>query len=93
MHKVFLVVPTGVNVHVDEGVVRNLDLVNLRIFLGHDNVHLRDIQDRQQVAQLPFLALSILQPVGSLEGSTHFGVLSKSGTMQEFLERRLQWNL
>jgi hypothetical protein len=30
--KVFLVVLTGVNVHVDVGIVRKLHLVNLRIF-------------------------------------------------------------
>jgi hypothetical protein len=67
-------------VHVDVGIIRKLDLVNLRIFPGHDNVHLRYVWDRQLVAQLPFLALSILQPVGGLEGSTHFGVLPESGT-------------
>jgi hypothetical protein len=43
--------------------------------------------------QLPFLALSVLQPVRRLEGGTHFGVLPESGTLQEFLERRLWQNL
>ncbi len=80
MHKVFLVVPTGVNLHVEVGIVRKLDLVNLRIFLGHDDVCLRYIRDGRPVVQLPFLTLSILQPIGRLEGSTHFGVLPEFGT-------------
>ncbi len=92
MHKVFLVVSTRVNVHFDVGIVRKLDLQNLRIFLGCDNVRLKYVRDRQPVAQLPFLALRILQPVGRLEGSTHFGALPESSTEQEFLERRLWWD-
>ncbi len=82
--KVFLGVNMGVNRHVEVGIVRKLDL--------HDNVYLRYIWDGWLVAQLPFLALSIIQPAGSLEGGTHFGVLPDSRTMQEFLERRLQRN-
>ncbi len=80
MRKVFLGVPNGVNVHVDVGIIRKLDLENLRIFLGCDDVSLRYVWDGRPVAQLPFLALSILQPVGRLEGSTHFGILPESGT-------------
>ncbi len=72
MHKVVLVVPMGVNVQVDVGFVRKLDFVNLRIFLGRGNVHLRYVWDGWPVTQLPFLALSILQPVRRLEGSYHF---------------------
>ena len=66
--------------HVDVGIIRKLNLVNLRIFLGHDNVHFRYVRDRLPVAQLPFLALSILQPVRRLEDSTHFDVLPESST-------------
>jgi hypothetical protein len=73
--------------------VRKLDLQGLRFFLGRDNVYLRHVRDGQPVAQLPFLALSILQPVARLEGGTHFVVLPESGTKQEFLERRLWRNL
>ncbi len=80
MGKVFLVVPMGVNVHVDVGIVRELKLVNLGIFLGHDDVHHRYVRDRRPVTQLPFPAVSILQPIGRLEGSAHFGVLTESGT-------------
>jgi hypothetical protein len=61
----------------------------MRFFLGPDDIHLSYVQDGRPVAQLPFLALRILQPVGRLEGSTHFVVLLESGTEQEFLERRL----
>ncbi len=89
VHKVLLGVTTGVNVHVDVGIVGKLNLVNLRIFLGRDDVHLRYVRDGQLVAQQPFLALSILQPVWRLEGSIHFGVLQESGTQLVFLERRL----
>ncbi len=87
--KVFLVVPTGVNKHVEVGLVRKFDFQGLRFFLGRDNVYLRHVLDGRPVAQLPFLALSIIQPTGSLEGDTHFGVLPESGTKQKFLERRL----
>ncbi len=80
MHKVFLVVPTGVNVHVDVGIIRKLDLVNMRIFLGRDKVCLRYVWDGRPVTQLPLLALSILQPFRRLEGSTHFNVLPESST-------------
>ncbi len=78
--KVFRNVPTGVNGHADVGIVGKLDLHHLRFFLGSDNIHLSYVQDGRPVAQLPFLALRILQPVESLEGSTHFGVQPESGT-------------
>ncbi len=93
MCQVFLGIPTGVNRHVELGLIRKLDLQGLRFFLGHDNVYLRHVQDGWSVAQLPFLALSILQPVRSLEGGTYFGMLPESGTKQESLERRLWRNL
>jgi hypothetical protein len=70
-----------------------LDLEDLRIFLGSDDVYHRDVRDRQPMRQLPLLALSILQPIWGLEGGTHFGVMSESGTQQEFLKRRLWRNL
>ncbi len=91
--KVFLGVPTGVNRHVEVGIIRKLDLQGLRFFLGRDDVYLRHVRDGRPVAQLPFLALSIIQPVRSLEGGTHFGMLPESGTKQEFFERRLRRNL
>jgi hypothetical protein len=74
------------------GIVRKLDLQGLRLLLGRDNVYLRLVQDGWSVAQLPFLALSIIQPVGSLEGGTHISVLPESGTKQELFERRLWQN-
>ncbi len=92
MCKVFLTVPMEVNGHVEMGVVGKPDLQDLKLLLGHHNICLSDICDGWPVAQLPFLALRILQPIGSLEGSNHFGVLPESGTEHEFLERRLQWD-
>jgi hypothetical protein len=86
--KVFFNVSTGVNGHIEVGIVGKPDLQDLRFFLGHDNIHLNNIRDGQLVAQLPFLAFGILQPVKSLEGSTHFFVLLESGTEHEFLGRR-----
>jgi hypothetical protein len=90
--KVFLVVPMGVNGHTEVGLIQKLDLGKLRFFLGRDNVNLRYVQNGWPIAQLPFLALCILQPVRRLEGGTHFGMLPESGTKQDFFERRLQWN-
>ncbi len=72
MSKVFLSVPMGVNRHVEVGLVRKLDIQGLKFFLGHDDVYLRHVRDGWLVAQLPFLALSIIQPLESLEGGTHF---------------------
>ena len=57
--------------HVETGIIRKLDLQNLRFFLGGYEICLRDIRDGWLIAQLPFLAFGILQPVGRLEGSTH----------------------
>ncbi len=93
MHKVFLIVPMGVDRHAEVGCVGKLDLEDLRIFLGRDNVYHGDLRDRRPMRQLPFLALSVLQSVWGLEGGTHFGVMPESGTQQEFLERRLWQNL
>jgi hypothetical protein len=90
--KVFLSVSTGVKRHTKVEIVQKLDLQGLRFFLGREDVNLRHVRDGRLVAQLPFLALSIIQPIGSLEGGTHFGLLPESGTKQEFLERRLQLN-
>ncbi len=93
MCKVFLDVPTGVNGHTEVRLVQELDLVNLRFFLGCDGVNHRYVWNGRLVGQLPFLALIVLQPVWRLEQGTHFGVLPESGTKQEFLERRLWGNL
>ncbi len=86
MCKVILSVPTGVDGHVETSVIWKLDLQNLRLFLGGYKIHHRDIQDVWPIAQLPFLAFQILQPIGRLEGSTHFGVLPESSTEHELLE-------
>jgi hypothetical protein len=77
--KVFLVVPTGVNGHAEVGRVRKLDLEDLGLFLGHDDVYHRDIRNGRLMRQLSLLALSILQPIRGLEGGTHFGVIPESG--------------
>ncbi len=76
----FLVVPTGVYGHAEMGCVWKLDLEDLGLFLGHDNVNHRYLRNGRPMRQLPFLALSILQPVRRLEGGTHFGVLPESST-------------
>ncbi len=89
MHKIFLGVPTGIYEHVEVGIVWKLGLQGLRFFLRHDNIRLRYVRNGRPVAQLTFLALSILQPFKKLEGGTHFGMLPESGTKEEFLERRL----
>ncbi len=80
VREVFLVVPTGVNGHAEVGRVRKLDLEDLRLFLGRDDVYHRDIRNGRPMRQLSLLALSILQPVRRLEGGTHFGVVPESGT-------------
>jgi hypothetical protein len=93
VHKVFLGVPTGLDVHIDVGIIRKLDLQHLRIFLGREDIHLSYVWDQRPFAQLPFLTLRILQLVRTFEGSTHFGVLPESSTENKFLERRLWWDL
>jgi hypothetical protein len=90
--KVFLSITRGKDGHVDMGIVRKLDLQDLRFLLGCHDICLSNIRDRWLVAQLPFLALRIPLPIGSLEGSTHFGMLPESGTEHKFLERRLWLN-
>ncbi len=92
VHKVFHGVPMGEYGHVEVGMVWK-DLQGLRFFLGHRDIHIRYVRDGRPVAQLPFLALSILQSAGRFEGSTHFDMLPKSSTKEEFLERKLWWNL
>ncbi len=79
MPEVFLVVPTGVDGHVEVGHVRKLDL-DLGFFLGRDNVYHRNVWNGRPMRQLPLLTLTVLQPVRRLEGGTHFGVLPESGT-------------
>jgi hypothetical protein len=78
--EVFLIVPTGVNGHAEVGHIRKLDLEDLRLFLGCDDVYHQDVQNRRPMRQLPFLALSVLQPVWGLEGGTHFGMMPESST-------------
>ncbi len=66
MRKVFLVVPTGVNGHAEVGRIRKLDLEDLRLFLGHDNVYNKDVQNGRPMRQLPFLAPVSFNPSGDL---------------------------
>ncbi len=80
MHEVFLIVPMGVDEHAEVGCVRKLDLEDLGLFLGCDNINHRNVWNGRPMRQLPFLALSVLQPIRRLEGGTHFGVLPESGT-------------
>ena len=78
MHEVFLVVTTGVNGHAEVGRVRKLDLEDLMLFLGRDDVYHQDIRNGRPMRQLSFFALSVLQPIWGLEGSTHFGLMPES---------------
>jgi hypothetical protein len=80
VRKVFLVVPTGVNGHAEVRRDRKLDLKDLRLFLGRDDVYHRDVWNGRPMRQLPFTALSILPPIWGLEGGTHFGVMPESGS-------------
>ena len=80
MHEVFLVVPMGVNGHAEVGRIRKLDLEDLRLFLGCNDVYHRDIRNGRPMRQLSFFALSVLQPIWGLEGGTHFGMMPESGT-------------
>ncbi len=64
--KVFFVVPMGVNVHVDVGIVRKLDLVNLGNFLGCDNVHHRYVRDGSWLLSCPFSHSASFNPSGVL---------------------------
>ncbi len=80
MREVFLVFPTGVDGHAEVGCIRMLDLEDLVFFLGHDDVDHRYVRNWGPMIQLPFLALSVLQPVQRLEGGTHFGMLPETST-------------
>jgi hypothetical protein len=80
VREVFLIVPTGVDGHAEVGRIRKLDFEDLAFFLGHDNVNHRNVRNGWPMRQLPFLALSVLQPIRRLEGGTHFGVLPEFGT-------------
>ncbi len=75
MCKVFLGVLMGVDGHVEDGGVWKLDLQTLRLLHGGYEICWWDVRNGWPTAQLPFLAFGILQPAGSLEGSTHFGML------------------
>ncbi len=68
MREIFLVVPMGVNRHAEVEQVRKLDLEDLSLFLGHDNVYHRDVLNGRPMRQLSYFALSILQPIRGLEG-------------------------
>ncbi len=78
MHEVFLLVPSGVDGHAEVGRIGKLDLEDLRLFLGCDDVYHQDVRNGRPMRQLPFLALSILQPIWGLEGGTHFCMMPES---------------
>jgi hypothetical protein len=61
VHKVFLIVPTGVNGHAEVGCIRKLDLEDLGFFLGHDDVYHRNVRNGQ--------------PTFWLEGQFEFSIL------------------
>ncbi len=63
VHKVFLIVTTGVNGHAEVGHIRKLELKDLRLFFGCDNVYHWDVRNGGPMRQLSLLALSGLQPV------------------------------
>jgi hypothetical protein len=80
VREVFLIVPTEVNGHAEVGCIRKLDLEDLRIFLGSDDVYHQDVWNVRSMRQLSFFTLSILQPVWGPEGGTHFGMMPESST-------------
>ncbi len=86
MRKLFLSVSMRVNGHVEVRIVRKPDLEDLRFVLRCDKVRLSHVQDGWPVAQQPFLAVRILQPIRRLEGSTHFGIMPESSTENKFLK-------
>jgi hypothetical protein len=88
VHKVLLVVPTGENGHVEDGPIGKFHLQSVQHFLGGYKICWWDVRDGWPTAQLPFLALKILQSFGSLEGDTHLGVLPECGTQHESLKHR-----
>ncbi len=93
MGKVFLGVPSGEDGHVEDGPMGKLDLEAFWQFLGGHYFLGGDAWDGWPIAQLPFLALWILQSLGAIEGGTHLGVLPECGTQHESLERRSWRNL
>ncbi len=66
--------------HAEVGCIRKLDLEDLGFFLGRGGVNHRNVRNGRPMRQLPFLTLSVLQPIRRLEGGTHFGVMPESGT-------------
>ncbi len=80
VREVFLVVPTRVDGHAEVWRIRKLDLEDLGFFLGRDDINHRNVRNGWPMRQLPFLALSVFQPVQRLEGGTQFGILPESGT-------------
>jgi hypothetical protein len=64
VHEVFLVVPMGVNGHAEVGRIRKLDLEDLRLFLGRDNVYHRDVRNGRPMRQ--FLHSASFNPSGDL---------------------------
>jgi hypothetical protein len=93
MCKVFLGIPSGKDGHVEDGPIGKLNLQGFLHFLGGHNIRQWDVRDGWPTAQLPSLALGILQSFGSLECGTNLGMLPECGTQHESLERRSRRNL
>ena len=88
MRKVFIGVLLGENGHVENSPIGKLDLQGFLHFLGGHKIHHWDLRDGWPTAQLPFLALRILQFFGSFKGGTHLGVLPECGTQHKSFEGR-----
>jgi hypothetical protein len=93
MCKVFLGVPLEDYGHVEDRLIGKLDLEAFWRFLGGHQICLGDVRDGWPTAQLPSLALQILQSLGALEGGTQLGMLPECGAQHESLEQRSWWNL
>jgi hypothetical protein len=90
--KIFLSVSLEEYGHVEDIPIRKLHLQTFRSFVDGYNIFWWDIREGWLTAQLPFLALRILQFFGSLDGDTHLGVFPECGTQHESLERGLRRN-
>ncbi len=85
VRKVFLSVPSGEDGHIKDGPIGKFHLQSIWRFLDSDKIRWWDVRDGWPTAQLPFLALGILQSFESLEGGAYFGVLPECGTSTSLL--------
>ena len=91
--KAFLLVPLEKFGHVEVGPIRKFHLQSVQHFLGGYKIRQWDVRDGWPTAQLPFLALRIIQSFESYEGGTHLGMLPECGTQHESLKHGSQRNL